>query len=601
MPRLIEKMGQSMSHFDWHVNESYISNDQTIGIGRIGIGVFNQEQQPIWNADHSVALVIAGEIHNIDMLRSTKATVSSEHILLDLYEAEGLEFISRLDGAFVLAIWDQREHRLLLGSDRFATYPLFYAFRSGHLIFAPEVKALLSDDTLDPELDLTAVAQYVRFQQVLGERTFFKHIQMLAPATLLVFDFVHGSLLAHRYWSFAEIPFQFNISFNEAVEEAGPLLRRAVKRSTQGSYRPGVYLSGGLDSRTILGLTERRPLVTVTYGAGNCRDVAYAEQLAHVAKSNHYWFDFPNGLWVKEYAPLHLQLTEGYHSWIHSHGISTLSRMRELIDINISGWDGGTVMAYQESPNYYHHDYVDDTARAVALFQFFTSKHTWPGLTEAEERSLYQPDLWPTMNGLAFESFCEELAKYGDVRPDVRGEVFYLRNHCGRLTQNLITFYRAYMEVRYPFFDYALVDFMYSLHAPMRRDCHLYRHVIQRETPAMANVPWDDDGYLPTVNRLVHNTHKYATKARRRIGRYFPAMADKRTTLYADYEHYLRNELRDWAEGILLTSQALNRGMFRESSVRSLLARHMRGDELWTIGKIAPLMTLEMVWREFMD
>jgi len=101
---------------------------------------------------------------------------------------------------------------------------------------------------------------------------------------------------------------------------------------------------------------------------------------------------------------------------------------------------------------------------------------------------------------------------------------------------------------------------------------------------------------LPSVHPLIHNLHKAGMKAMK-----FAGLHPVRPQLYADYENYLRNELRDWAEGILFSPQAASRGMFNLDFVRSLMNRHLARREGWVLGKIAPLITYEMVMREFFD
>jgi len=401
------------------------------------------------------------------------------------------------------------------------------------------------------------------------------------------------------YWTFDDIPCRPEVSFDEAVEEAGRLLRRTVQRLSGDAYRPGVCLSGGLDSRTILGLIERRPVVSLTYGTHGCRDVYYARRIAQAMGSDHHWFDLPDGKWVKEHVDLHLALTEGFHSWIHMHGISTLSHARQLMDVCLTGWDGGTVMGDTVEP--LQVSAVDDAALITRLFYLFNREYTWPSMTDAEESLLYCDAVRKKTQGLALYSFRAEISRYLNYRPDVRAEYFYIRNHCCRLTQNMVTFTRSHVEVRFPFFDYDLFDFLYSLPAMVRGDRTLYRAVIQRETPRLAYIPYDHDELLPTTQPLIRGMHAVAGKLKRRFNRYLWPIFPERHTLYADYENYLRGELRAWAEDILFDRRTVERGIFNPAFLRSLMDRHLSGLEQWTIGKIAPIMTYEMMLRKLHD
>jgi asparagine synthase (glutamine-hydrolysing) len=600
-----DKIAASMCHRDWFVTDSHVDDERNLALGRVGIGIFNATPQPVWNSARTVALVMAGEFYNRDALRKSVigecAQESDEQLALALYERVGDGFAGRLNGAFIVAIWDKERNRVLVANDRFGLYPLFYACRGGRLIFAPEMKGILCDETFPRRLDLTALAQYIRFQHLLGERTFFEDIELLPSGSVLTYDLSTASCGVRSYWTFHDIPYRPEVSFDEAVEETGRLLRRAVQRLSGDGCRPGVYLSGGLDSRTILGMVERRPVVSLTYGARNCRDVYYACRIAKAVGSDHHWFNLPNGNWIKEQVDFHLDLTEGLHSWIHAHGISTLPQARQLMDVNLTGWGGGTVMGHQDSVEPLQTSAVDDAAFVTRMFYLFNQKFTWPSVTEAEESLLYCDGMREQVQGLALDSFRDEISSYLGQRPDVRGEYFYIRNHCRRLTQNLVTFGRSHVEVRFPFFDYDLFDFLYSLPAAVRGHQVLYRAVIQREIPRLACIPYDHDEFLPTTRRLMRDGQALMVKLKRRCNRHLGSIFPERHTLYADYENYLRAELREWAEDVLFDSRTTERDIFNPVFLRSLMSRHMSGLEEWTIGKIAPIMTYEMMLRKFYD
>lgn len=595
----LKKMAAAVSHRPWYVTETHADPGRTWGLGRVGIGIFNATSQPVWNGDKTIALVMAGEIYNQYHLQkfNIDAALPDERIALHLYQKLGDDFVRHLNGAFVVAIWDSNRNSIILFNDRFGLYNTFYAAKSGHFVFGPEMKAVLCHPVVSPSLDQVALAQYMRFQHLLGDRTFFDDIKLMPPASVLTCRVSTASIQIRPYWTFADIPHQPEISFDEAVEETGRLLSRAVQRLSGDDYRPGVYLSGGLDSRTIAGFVEPARRTTLTYGQKNCRDVFYAQKIAHALGSRHHWADLPNGKWVEEYADFHLDLTEGFHSWIHAHGISTLEQARQVMDVNLTGWGGGTVMGHQDSIEPLQTHAVDDQALTVRLFYLFNQKFTWPSITEAEAGFLYSDSLAGQMYGLAFDSFKEELAPYLDFRPDVRAEYFTTRNHDLRLTHNLVTFYRSHVEMRFPFFDYDVFNLLYSIPAKLRGNRKLYHGVLQKYLPQLTYIPYDHDLYLPTNNAIIHESHKLWVKLSRRVGQRFHLPQTRLHTLYADYENYLRTDLKVWAKNILFDPQTLDRGIFNPAFIKSVWDRHQSGLEEWTIGKIAPLMTYEMMLR----
>jgi asparagine synthase (glutamine-hydrolysing) len=399
--------------------------------------------------------------------------------------------------------------------------------------------------------------------------------------------------------------------FEEAAEEMGRQMRRAVEKRSSDSFRPGVFLSGGLDSRTIVGMLPKQaqPPITATFGSRACRDVYYAQQIAQAVGSRHHWFDMPNGQWVLDNVDLHFKLTEGFHSWIHMHGIHMLPTLRPLMDYNLSGWDGGSVMV-----NWYFPDEmntrpqnieqrrhpmnfpVDDDALTAEIYRRLLVRFTWPGLNEGEERMLLDAPIGQELIGRAYHSFRNEYQRYQKYRQERRAEFFYLNNFCFRLTGNMITFQRSHMEVRFPFWDYDLIDFLCGLRPMLRYDRLMYRTMITRELPALARIPMDDGEVLPTVQQPLHNLHSLSMRVLRRL-----KLIPRRPTLYADYDAYLWTDLRPWAESILFDRRTESRGLTNPAFVRSLMARSVVDHETPMIGKIASLITLEMVMREYFD
>jgi asparagine synthase (glutamine-hydrolysing) len=600
----LEKVSNRLVHQSWHITDTWRSDEQPVGLGRVGIDIFNRESQPVTGAGGQLVGLFCGEIVNrVDLAKqlgielAEQSALPDAMLVLHAYQHFGQFFAAELEGTFFIAIYDTAARQLILTNDRFGLYPHYYTFKEEKLVFAPQVKGVLAAPFVRPVPDGTAIAQYMRFQHLLGDRTFHEDIAQFPRGSVGVFQ--EGRWTLSRYWDWDQVPDNSQMVLDEAAEEAGRLLRQTMSRLSSGPLRPGVFLSGGLDSRTIVGMMPERepPPVTASFGARGSRDVYYAERIAGAVGSRHHWFDLPeDGSWVHEYIDRHFALTEGFHSWIHMHGISMLPDLRQMIDYNLTGWDGGTLMGDSDLLNPLYNTPANFTSMLTTSFHDFNQAFTWPGITEAEERLLYAPAAANQMIGRAFESFREALTPYQKYRQEAAHEFFYLDNHCLRLTINMVTFARSHIEVRTPFWDYPLVDFMLSLRPDLRTGKQLYRHVLTRELPNLARIPYDKDEFLPIANDTLRRSHGLGVRVLRRL-----KVLPQRPTLYADYENYLRRALRPWAESLLHDPRLAERGLFDANYVRDLLDRHIAGRELWTIGKVAPLLTLEMVMRTFFD
>jgi asparagine synthase (glutamine-hydrolysing) len=603
---LAAQMARALSYCDWFVAEHGQDEAHGVALGRMGIGVFNREPQPVWNASRSVTLTLAGEIYNAPALIRQHALASDtrpEHLAMSLYEKLGERFASQLEGAFVIALWDQARRRLVLANDRFGVYPTYLAQPGGRFVFAPEVKGVLAVPGIDRTLRPEAVVEYVRFQHLLGHKTFFAGVQLLPAATVLVYSAESATYALHRYWDFSQIaPLPASLTFDEAVEEGSRLFRRAVEKRVHAAERVGVFLSGGLDGRGLLGLIppDQGPVHTFTFGQRGCRDEHYARQIAAAAGAHHHYYPFEDGRWILDHMDLHLQTTEGFHPWIHMHGITLLGDARQYVDVNLSGL--GDLLWTQ--PNFTPRQLVlapDDIAFNAIFYDLYTQKYTWPGLTEAEASALFHASFAPRAPGLALESFLQELAPYRHLPYPQRAAAFNLVNHFLRYIGYAGVFGRSHIEFRYPYLDHDLLAFCSALPHELGDDRRLQKAILVREVPALARVPTTDDELPLTLAPRLRQASRLMTKLKSGFHQFVAPVFPPRATLYADYETWLRTDLRAWAEGVLLDERTLARGFFRPEAVRSLLDRHMAGHQLWTIGKFAHLITFELMLRRWHD
>ncbi len=213
-----------------------------------------------------VWIVFNGEIYNHLELRAELegagcafTTRTDTEVLLQAYRRWGEACLDRLDGMFAFAIWDGRAGRLFCARDRLGIKPLYYAATPRHLVFASEIKAVLSFPELDRTLDDTAVLGFLTHGNCdYGERTLFRHVKALPAAHCLTLDLASGAWTTRRYWELRPQPTNGNGTGDGArIAALRELLLATTRRHLISDVRVGSCLSGGLDSSTVVSLIAK--------------------------------------------------------------------------------------------------------------------------------------------------------------------------------------------------------------------------------------------------------------------------------------------------------------------------------------------------------
>ncbi len=253
---LINSMIQSIRHRGPDGEGFYINRNIQLGHCRLSIIDINCGSQPMYNEDRSVVVVQNGEIYNFVELKSDLTqkghrfkTKSDTEVIIHGYEEYGVDFIVKLNGMFAFALYDIRSNKLILARDRLGVKPLYYFLNDTTFAFASEIKALLEIDGIKREMNPSAAAQYLRFQNVLNDETFFKNIYKLKPGNFALLS-SEGEFLQKPFWRIA-----FNYGgrggYDDYLSEYGEVFKNAVKRHLIGDVEVGCYLSGGFDSSSV--------------------------------------------------------------------------------------------------------------------------------------------------------------------------------------------------------------------------------------------------------------------------------------------------------------------------------------------------------------
>lgn len=297
----LKEMTRTLIHRGPDDEGFYFGEDINLGMRRLAVVDLETGRQPIHNEDESVWVVFNGEIYNHRELR--ERLLSRDHrfctdhsdteVIVHLYEEEGEDFVNELNGMFAIALWDSRKRKLSLYRDRLGKKPLYYTEKEGNLYFASELKALLRLPNLSRELDLTALSNYFSHKNISPPRTAFRDIKQLLPGHHLAFQ--DGRPEEKPYWR-PDFSNPIDISEKEASGEILRLLDDAVYLRMQCDVPFGAYLSGGVDSSAVVTLMQRhnsKPIKTFCLGyeedfKNKESDVCFAREVAQRLGTEHY-------------------------------------------------------------------------------------------------------------------------------------------------------------------------------------------------------------------------------------------------------------------------------------------------------------------------
>lgn len=276
----------------------YLDENAGIASSRLSIIDLNTGDQPIFNEDKTVWVVLNGEIFNYPELRAALEakghrfqTESDTEVLVHLYEDHGPECVHQLNGQFGFAIWDVPKKTLFLARDRLGIRPLFYCLKNNRLVFGSEIKTLFADPKIPKAIDPKGLSQIFTFWAPFGEQTVFRDVKQLMPGHWALFGM--NGFKVHKYWQLS-FPNAYDQKrpLEEWTEELRALLQDAARLRLRADVPVGAYLSGGLDSTYISSLVKRdfnNRLCTfsVTFTDSRFDETSFQKKAIEALKTDH--------------------------------------------------------------------------------------------------------------------------------------------------------------------------------------------------------------------------------------------------------------------------------------------------------------------------
>ncbi len=603
---LLHRMAQSMIHRGPDDEGTYVKGPFGMTMRRLSIIDLAAGHQPLCNEDASVWVTFNGEIYNYLELREELLarghrfkTASDTEVIVHLYEELGQECVRRLRGMFAFAIWDEKARTLLLARDRLGKKPLYYAFRPGRaLVFASELKALLQDETIDRTLDLEALDQYLSFLYIPAPASIFKDVKKLPAGHYLVCT--PRGIAIREYW---DIPLQREDRPPEEVPQRfEELLSEAVRIRLRSDVPLGAFLSGGVDSSTIVATMAKlmdRPVVTASIGFNETgySELPYAGLVARHIRSEHHqrMVTSPSPELIQTLV-WHLDEPFGDSSAVPTYFVSMAAR--ERVTVALSG-DGGDEL------------FAGYSRHRIETIEHSIRRALGPlGGSGLARLSSLLPGRTKGRNSLLSLALSEE---------EACARKFYFTPHVPRLKADLYSpwfhdvaarfdplapFKRAFRNARTtdPLSRILYVDLKTYLADDIlvKVDRMSMAHSLEVRVPLLDHQLVEFVATLPSTWKLNGRTTKVLLRST--VNGRAPRQAFDRAKhgFISPIGPWLQNELAGYVEETLFSRRAMDRGYFNPDALRRLWDDHRNGrrtveHEIWM------LLMLEVWHRAYVD
>jgi asparagine synthase (glutamine-hydrolysing) len=476
----LELMAQKLVHRGpddqgiWHQPQRGVC----IGNRRLSIIDIGGGHQPFVSDDGQVAVVQNGEIFNfVELANELRAqgvhlkTASDTEVILRLYEREGISFVSKLNGMFAIAIDDARQDALYLVRDRVGVKPLYVLDDGERMFFASEIKAILpvaQSNRALAAIDSVAIHHYLTFNYIPAPWTIYENIKHVMPGTWMKFSRKPGAagVLTQRWWSLADQR-ERDFSFGDWSEQFMAILDDATRIRLRADVPFGAFLSGGVDSSTVVGLMARhvsRPVKTFCIGFEDPRydESAFALQAAQRFGCDHTMEIVELnmlGSWPKVLH--HLDQPHGDASFMPTLCVSELAAKH--VKVVLTGDGGDELFAgYDKYAAFFARADAQTMPAADFQRQYFDSISLF---SPAAKNALYQPHVRNQLEGI--DSFEQAARPWFDEAQhfDRVNQALYLDMQLLLSGNNLVKPDRMGMavsiEARTPFLDYRMMEFAF--------------------------------------------------------------------------------------------------------------------------------------------
>ncbi|HRH03846.1 MAG TPA: asparagine synthase (glutamine-hydrolyzing) [Bacteroidia bacterium] len=505
----LAKMNAAMAHRGPDNDGIFVDGPVALGHRRLSIiDLSAAGNQPMSGCNGRYQIVYNGEFYNYKEVKTKLLAVenpysfqfgSDTEVILAAYHTWGVNCLQHINGMFAFAIYDAVKKEMFIARDRMGIKPLYYYQNEGCLVLSSEIRSLLASELIPRKLNKNGLIDYLRYQTVHAPETMVAGIKMLMPGKYCLFNINHNPRIEEKkYWSIKEISklSTKNYSYKQVCERVYELLYASVQRRLIADVPFGAFLSGGIDSSAIVGLMSKAASQTVktfsvTFDESEFSEARYARLIAEKFKTNHHEIKLTSDYFMQELPAALKAMDYPSGDGPNTYVVSKVTK-NAGITMALSGLGGDELFAgypiftrSQTLQKFEGLAMVPSSLRKIpaALFKFIR-----PGIPSekiAELLSLNNlnfENTYPLSRQIIADAQLKKLTGFAQLAPNSVARIIHEHelNKFETLTKVSIAEIASYMqnvllrdtdqmsmasalEVRVPFLDYTLVEFVLSL------------------------------------------------------------------------------------------------------------------------------------------
>jgi len=572
-----------------HREHHWVNNDGSVALGAMSAANMPDPGHYAADEDAGVLCLFDGTVFtSADSPHNALIEPDGANRLLSAYLESGPDCLQDIEGNFSVAWWDRKYRRLTIGTDKIGQNLLFVGQHNGNFVFGSYITQLMSSGLLTRELDLEGFADLLACEFILGERTLFRDIRIIGPASYIV---VEGDKVESRqYWRIDDIDSDQGYDGN-FIDELDSAWRLAVRRSIRPDSESTIGLTGGVDSRMILAAAAAQdlPLFGYTGGLPDSTDVILARQVAELVGARHTFRMIEPSMAGRWLEPM-VRHQGGFVATLHTHPCGALysepgpdDRVQGIGGTYVRGFwaprPGEPVSSASDMPGFVFNRLVANRKRDYL-------------------DRLWKPDLAMMAQDATKSHLSDLLAGYNDKNgPLAQAHFFYLHERCRKFLNKGAIITRLARDIQYPYLDHTYVNTVSKLRIEdrLKDNINIQVELIRRAFPDLLKIPYAKN-LMPLAASSRQKWRIKVGRALKRRVHSFTGLGSPapRPTDNHEYARWIREDMKTAILDLLLDPNAAYRAYLDRGAVVSLLDEHFDG-HADNKALVAALVTFELV------